>query len=59
MGEVKSSRITGFYNLRLEERLARLRDYLSDDELAAISGAGGLTPAQADHMIENVVGLLG
>ena len=29
---------------------------LAPEELAALTGSGGLTPAQADHMIENVVG---
>lgn len=57
MAEVKSSRIPGFYNLSLEERLAHLRNYLSDDELGALSGIAGLTPGQANHMIENVVGV--
>ena len=28
----------------------------AEDALAALSGAAGLTPEQADHMIENVVG---
>jgi len=47
-----------FYQLTFAERLAWLREIgaLSADEAAALSGAAGLTPAQADHMIENVVG---
>ncbi len=47
-----------FYQLTVAERLAWLRETgaLSADEAAALSGAAGLTPAQADHMIENVVG---
>jgi hydroxymethylglutaryl-CoA reductase len=53
----KESRLPGFYNLSLSERLAALRDRLSVEELAAISGNAGLTAEQADHMIENVVGL--
>ena len=53
------SRLPGFYNLSLAERqavLARL-NILTDAELAALSGTAGLSPDQADHMIENVVGL--
>jgi hydroxymethylglutaryl-CoA reductase len=53
------SRIPGFYNLGLEERLAELRRRadLSAEETAMLSGAAGLDVAQADHMIENVIGL--
>ncbi|MBN2550401.1 MAG: hydroxymethylglutaryl-CoA reductase, degradative [Anaerolineales bacterium] len=49
----------GFYNFSLEERLAELgqRGQLSSEDLAVLSGAAGLDAAQADHMIENVVGL--
>jgi hydroxymethylglutaryl-CoA reductase len=47
-----------FYNLSIAERLQQLADsgYLNKEELAALSGEQGLTAAQADHMIENVVG---
>ena len=47
-----------FYQLTLQERLQALQDSggLSAEEADALSGAAGLTPAQADHMIENVVG---
>src|SRR5512138_2972447 len=53
------SRIPGFYNLSLEERLSELmrRSDLSPIEAAALSGSAALTAAQADHMIENVVGV--
>jgi hydroxymethylglutaryl-CoA reductase len=56
--EPKSSRIPGFYNLTLAERLSELaqRGELSADDIAALSGQAGLTSEQADHMIENVVG---
>lgn len=52
-----SSRISGFYDLPLEERQARLRALgtLSEAELNAFA-SGGLTAAAADPMIENVVG---
>lgn len=47
-----------FYQLTLAERLQSLQDAggLSAEDIAALSGAAGLTPAQADHMIENAVG---
>jgi hydroxymethylglutaryl-CoA reductase len=47
-----------FYSLSIAERLQQLADAgcLDADDLAALSGRSGLTPAQADHMIENVVG---
>jgi hydroxymethylglutaryl-CoA reductase len=53
-----SSRIPGFYNLSLAERQAALQraSSLSDEDLAALTGARGLSADQADHMIENVVG---
>src|SRR3990172_13103236 len=53
------SRISGFYNLSLKERRALLLrgGWLTEEEFNALSGEVGLTAAQADHMIENVVGL--
>ena len=52
------SRIPGFYNLPLPERLLELarRGELSSEDIAALSGQAGLSSQQADHMIENVVG---
>lgn len=54
-----SSRLPGFYNLTLEERHAELlrQTGLTYEELGALSGKAGLTPDQADHMIENVIGM--
>jgi hydroxymethylglutaryl-CoA reductase len=54
-----TSRILGFYNLSLEERRTELRrqGLLNPEELAALLGDPGLTPSQADKMIENVVGV--
>ncbi len=48
-----------FYDLSLEERLQQVgaESGLAADELAALGGSAGLSPAQADHMIENVVGV--
>jgi hydroxymethylglutaryl-CoA reductase len=53
-----TSRIPGFYNQTLDERLTALADAagLSAVDLAAFTPGAGLAPAQADHMIENVVG---
>jgi hydroxymethylglutaryl-CoA reductase len=59
-----TSRISGFYNMTLEERRAKLAEALSSPEgthptppeLAAWT-SGGLSPEAADHMIENVIGL--
>lgn len=55
----KGSHLPGFYNLTLEERLKLLAGtgHLTPDELAALSGAAGLTPEQADHMVENAAGV--
>ena len=48
-----------FYNLSLEERLKRLAEQsdLTAEELDALAGRPGLTPEQANPMVENVVGI--
>ncbi len=53
-----SSRLPKFYDLSLAERVTRVREWagLTSDEMATLRGDEGLKPAQADHMIENVVG---
>ena len=50
---------TRFYNLTLPERLHKVAEQagLGSDELDALGGLAGLQPEQADHMIENVVGV--
>lgn len=55
----RSSRLPGFYQQSLAERLATVAAWagLDDAGQAALQGAGGLTLAQAEHMIENVIGL--
>jgi hydroxymethylglutaryl-CoA reductase len=55
------SRIPGFYNFSLERRMAELaqRAVLSQEDVASLSGQAGLTAEQADHLIENVVGVHG
>ena len=54
-----SSRIPGFYNLTLDERRSELvsRGLLAPENLAALSGDAGISIDQAQHMIENVIGL--
>lgn len=53
------SRIPGFYNLSRAERLALLAEKagLKPEDLVAFNPPQGLSADQADHMIENVVGL--
>jgi hydroxymethylglutaryl-CoA reductase len=54
-----TSRLPGFYEKTLKERgqILAERAQLTPEQLAALDGSGGLTLVQADHMIENVVGL--
>jgi hydroxymethylglutaryl-CoA reductase len=54
-----SSRIPGFYNLSLDERLGKIAAAagLSKEEIAVLRGEGGLSAEQAGHMIENVIGV--
>ncbi len=56
--ESEGSRIPGFYNLTLAQRLAALAQHgeLTEEDLVVLSGQAGLAAEQADHMIENVVG---
>ncbi len=53
-----TSRLPGFYQKTLAERAAVIAAAarLSPDQQAALDGSAGLTPEQANHMIENVVG---
>lgn len=53
-----SSRVSGFYNWTLEERLAWVARWagLTDDEVASLRDASALSLEQANRMIENVVG---
>ncbi len=59
-----TSRISGFYNMTLDERRAKLTDALSSPSGAHLTHpefaawtSGGLSPEAANHMIENVIGL--
>ncbi|MBI3168611.1 MAG: hydroxymethylglutaryl-CoA reductase, degradative [Chloroflexi bacterium] len=54
-----TSRISGFYNMTLEERREKITEALAvqtPPDLAAWT-SGGLSAEAADHMIENVVGM--
>jgi len=53
-----TSRISGFYNLSLDQRRTILAESaeLAPGDLAAYSLNGGLSAEDADHMIENVIG---
>jgi hydroxymethylglutaryl-CoA reductase len=58
MTETAGSRLPGFYNRSLKERrdeIARAGG-LTPEELAALTGKAGLSPEQADQMVENVIG---
>lgn len=57
---MKTSRLAGFYNLSLEEKIGRLAKAaeLLPQDLAAFH-QGGLTVEQADHMVENAIGVFG
>ncbi len=50
-----------FYQLTMEDRARWLaeRSSLSVDEISALNGEGGLSAEQANHMIENAVGVYG
>ncbi|MFX1317504.1 MAG: hydroxymethylglutaryl-CoA reductase, degradative [Promethearchaeota archaeon] len=54
----KTSAISRFYRLSIEERVEKLRAFadLSDDDVAILSAFGALDAGTADRMIENVVG---
>src|SRR5689334_25156384 len=53
-----NSRLSGFYNMTIDERRLQLEDAasLTPENLLPFT-TGGLSPAAADHMIENVIGL--
>lgn len=55
------SRIPGFYQMELSQRWQELQQRLNltEAELQTLQGTAGLTTEQADHMIENVIGIMG
>jgi hydroxymethylglutaryl-CoA reductase len=54
-----NSKISGFYKLDIEQRKEKLdpNNRLSTEDWDALNGDGGLSINQANHMIENVIGL--
>lgn len=61
MAEAENSPRARFYEMTLDERGKILMEKagLTDAELAALTGAAGLTATQADHMVENAIGVFG
>jgi hydroxymethylglutaryl-CoA reductase len=59
MNKIKTSRIPGFYNLEIDERINELKKggHLSTIDAEALSGIRGLSLDLADNMVENVVGI--
>ncbi|MEP7286511.1 MAG: hydroxymethylglutaryl-CoA reductase, degradative [Chloroflexota bacterium] len=57
----RSSRISGFYQRTISERLALVAQWagLDSAEQAVLLGMTGLNATQADQMIENVIGVYG
>lgn len=52
-----NSRLSGFYNLTVEQRRAKLAESAQiPADLLSVYDTGGLTLDSADHMIENVMG---
>ncbi|MGQ9478704.1 MAG: hydroxymethylglutaryl-CoA reductase, degradative [Thermoproteota archaeon] len=56
----RTSRIPGFYNLSVEERLKKIAEFaeLTDDEVKLLSKEGNLSLETADRMVENVIGTM-
>jgi hydroxymethylglutaryl-CoA reductase len=56
----KTSRMPGFYNLRVEERLKRIVESvgLADDEAELLLKEGNLSLEIANRMVENVIGTM-
>ena len=55
----RSSRISGFYKRSLKERSLVVGEWanLTAAELDVLEGTGGLNAGQAEHMIENSIGV--
>jgi len=55
---VKSSQVSGFYRLSIDERLKVVKDFagLTDEEMGLLKTTGSIEFGLADRMIENVVG---
>ncbi len=57
---MKTSRISGFYKLSIEERIKIVKEFagLTDEEAKLLQSTGSLSLELADRMIENVVGAI-
>jgi hydroxymethylglutaryl-CoA reductase len=60
MSSERSSRISGFYKMPVEERVKVISDQvgLTPEEQKLLKSGGGLSLEAADHMTENVVGTI-
>jgi len=60
MSSERSSRISGFYKMPVEERVKAISDQvgLTPEEQKLLKSGGGLSLEAADHMTENVVGTI-
>ena len=56
--QILNSEFSGFYRPSMANRLTRLKERtgLMDEDLRVFSGEEGLSPEQADHMVENTLG---
>ncbi|NIO21947.1 MAG: hydroxymethylglutaryl-CoA reductase, degradative [Candidatus Aenigmarchaeota archaeon] len=56
----KTSQISGFYKLSVEERLEKVKTFanLSEEEIALLQKSGSLEMDLANRMIENVIGVV-
>lgn len=59
MKEAKTSSISGFYKLTIEERQKLVKEFagLDENDLRVLRGEAGLSLDKADLMIENVIGV--
>jgi len=55
----KTSAISGFYKLSIDERLKIVKEFadLTDEEVSMLKASGSLSLELADRMIENVIGV--
>ena len=60
MASEKTSRISGFYKMPIDERIRIIAEQtgLSSEDVKLIKTGGGLSFDAADHMIENVIGTI-
>ena len=60
MSSERSSRISGFYKMPIEERVKVISDQvgLTPEEQKLLKSGGGLSLEAADHMTENVIGTI-